>query len=270
MPLRRCLAAPKDLMSRRSLAAGLLAVALAGSLAFWPATTQQAVNYEVKEYRIPLGVKTSEFLLRDYWYRRLSDEITQGVTGEEVRLKTLLAWTREHIRRIPAGWPVVDDHILHIIIRGYGEEEQQADVFTTLSAYAGIPAFWGVVKPGTGGGERLILSFARLDGRWTVWDVARGISFRRADGSLASVLEISSDSRLVESNAGGLQHQGHPYSQYLLRGLPHFFVPPILRAQKQMSWPRLSFEVQRLWDRFLSRWPCYNTDDLDPKVVFGE
>lgn len=180
----------------------------------------------------------------------------------------LLEWTRGHIRRIPPGFPLVDDHILHIIIRGYGEEEQSADVFTCLSSYAGIPAFWGVVTPGAGEQKRLILSFCRVGGQWTVWDVARGIAFRRKDGSLASVSELATDPDLRSFNARRLKHRGRLYADYLSNGLPHFFVPAFTRPEKQMPCPRFLFEVERFCLRLWKGWGRWQEEAFDPKIIF--
>ena len=218
-----------------------------------------------------MGVKISEFLLRDYWYRRLAGEITRGARGDEAKLEALLGWTRDHIRRIPAGWPVMDDHILYIIVRGCGEEDQVADVFTCLSSYSGIPAFWGVVKPGPGSKaeERLVLSFALVQGRWTVWDVARGIVFRRKDGSPASVSELATDREFGSLNVSRLNHQGRPYAEYLSKGLPHFFAPVFSRAQKQMPLPRVFFEAKRFCFRLWNGWSRWQEEAFDPKIIFG-
>ena len=208
--------------------------------------------------------------MRDYWTRRISREITRGLPAEEKRLNVLMAWTQNHIRPIPAGWPVMDDHILYTIIRGTGESEQKADVFTTLSSYAGTPSFWAVVKPGSGTKERLILSFAFIEGRWTVWDVGRGISFRRKDGSLAIVSELSKDPALISFNVGRLRHQGRAYSEYLLKGLPHFFVPEFTRPQKQMPGPRVLFELKRLGIRLRNGWKSEDERKFDPQIVFWD
>lgn len=245
---------------------GLTAIGIAG-LAAWPVTTRQAVDYRVHEITLPLGVKVSEFLLRDYWYRRLAKEIAPAGQPVEERLAKILAWTQANIRPIPPGWPVMDDHIYYTLIRGYGVDEQRADVFTTLSSYAGIPAFWAVVKTEAESPERLILSFAKIEGRWTVWDVDRGISFRMEDGSLASVSDLSAHPEWSRPSGGEIQHQGRPYADFLRLGLPHFFVPPTLRPEKQMRWPRLRFEARRLWAKIRSA-GCYNSQDLDPNVVF--
>lgn len=200
------------------------------------------MNEEVQEFRLPLGVKISEFLIRDYWYRRLAGEITRGIRDPEARLEASLSWTRERIRPIPPGWPVVDDHILYTIVRGYGEEEQTADVFTTLASYAGVPSFWGVVQREQG---RSVLSFCLLNKRWTVWDAARGTAFRNPDGSMTRVSDLSREPGMA--------------------GLAHFFVPRFTRPQKQMPLPRLICEAQRPWMRLI-----HKEEEFDPKIVFRD
>ena len=199
--------------------------ALLGLLA-WPATTRQGVDYHVTEKRLPLIIKGMDFLVRDYEYRRLADEVTRGLGTDESKAEALFQWTREHIRPTPLGWPVVDDHISHIIIRGYGESDQMADVFTTLATYAGIPSFWRTVRDASGR-QIGLFCFVKIDGRWTVWNVAKGIVFRDNENRLISVEELARNS---------------PWER-----LAGFTVPEPLRAQAQMPWPRLRSEIRRGW-----------------------
>src|SRR5260221_61338 len=92
-----------------------------------PVTTKQGVNHEVTEHRLALYVKTFEFLDRDAQYRQLAKDITGDAASDRARLQAVLAWTARRIQPIPQGWPVVDDHILNIVIRGYGATDQRAD-----------------------------------------------------------------------------------------------------------------------------------------------
>lgn len=209
------------------------------------ATTRQGMNYQVSERTLPLYVKAIDFLHRHYAYRHVVDTIVERSASDHARLLAIFEWTRRQIRPTPADWPIVDDHILHIIIRGYGTSDQMADVFTTLLVYAGVPAFWKVVwlpqesKP-------LILSFARVQGRWIVCDVANGFLFKNAQGEFASVEEIVTDPSLVTLTAGTMELRGIPYVKYF----EDFIPPPIpdpLRAQLQMPWPRMAYELRRAW-----------------------
>ena len=69
----------------------------------------------------------------------------------------IFIWTCENIRKQPDGLPVIDDHVWHIIIRGYGEPDQSSDVFTTLCNYAGIRAFYALAS--YAGSKNLTTSF---------------------------------------------------------------------------------------------------------------
>lgn len=203
--------------SRRWLLIGL--VGLAGwALLLMPAPTRQGVDFTVSVHRLPLYLKALGFVDRHYQYHHLARQITAGVSSDRDRALAVFTWTRQHIHPTPPELPVIDDHIWHIIIRGYGEDDQMADVFTTLATYAGVPAFWDVVEVKHRG--RLVLSFAQIDTRWVVFDVAHGTVFADAEGRFFEVEELLA----------------HPES---------FHVPAMLRARKQMPLPRLVFEIKR-------------------------
>lgn len=231
---------------RRKLVVGgvaVLCLLLGGAgLAMAPATTKQGVNFRVSSRAIPLYAKALGFLYRDAQYRLLADEATREAQTDEGRAVAVFEWTRQRIRQTPPGWPIVDDHILDIIVRGYGEDDQMADVFATVATYAGLPAFWRVAKVS---GGRLVLAFARVDGRWTMVDVAHGLMFTGAGGRLADVHALIADPTLVRAVAGALAPEGVAYAQYVAQLHP-FRVPEVLRAAHQMPWPRLLFEVKRL------------------------
>jgi hypothetical protein len=224
----------------------LLRLGLIGSvllIANLPVTTRQGVNHQITEHRLPLYLKTFEFLDRNAQYGQLAGEITRDATSDRARLMAVFAWTARRIQPIPAGWPVVDDHILNIVIRGYGAPDQRADVCATLLTYAGVPAFWEKVKaPGTEDG--VILTFARVDGRWVVMDVANGFVFQTKAGELATAEDLAADRALLPEAAGSLTVGSTPYSRIFTR----LRTPPIprpLRAELQMPWPRLRDEARR-------------------------
>ena len=112
-----------------------------------------------------------------------------------------------------------------------------ADVFCTLVTYAGVPAFWVFVRDAP---ERpvLALSFAKVDGAWRVFDVAQGVVFRDARGRLLDVETLLATPTLLEGPLGV------SYAAYLERLRP-FMVPDPLRAEQQMVWPRLLFEIRK-------------------------
>lgn len=217
-----------------------MAMAAAGLM---PATTKQGVDYLVSTRQIPLYVKAIDFVHRHNQYALLSRQITHGLTTDEQRLEAVLAWTRQHIQPTPEGWPVVDDHILHIIIRGHGMSDQMADVFTTLLTYAGVPAFWAW-RLQADGSPGPVVSFVQVDGRWVVVDVGRRVAFRNARQQLATLPELLAQPQLVQAQLGDQMFSGQAYAAYLQQFDP-LEIPRPLRAQLQMPGVRLWEEAKR-------------------------
>jgi len=232
---------------RRILVKGFALAALGAGLVWGvslPMSTHQGVNFRVSTQQIPFYVKALDFLHRHYQYERLARDITGGLTSDRERVQAVFQWTRTHIQPTPPGWTVVDDHILNIIIRGHGLSDQMADVFTTLSTYAGVPAFWYMLhSPDTG--ASLILSFAHVDGRWMPCDVQQGIVFADPTGRWADVTELLTHPALLQEVAAAAAPDGTPYWRFFEQLRP-FTVPQPLRAQQQMPWPRLWSSVRQV------------------------
>lgn len=222
-------------------------LALSGGMflvATMPVATRQGINYEVSTHRVPLYVKTFDFFYRSAHYQILADETTDGASTQHERVLAIFDWTQRNVRDTPEAWTVVDDHILNIIIRGHGTADQQADVFTTLCTYAGIPAFWTKVEPKrlpTG----LILSFASVDGRWVVFDVANQVMFRNDRGELATADDLRGRSDLIPPAVRELKVQDTRYYRFF-EDLRPPLVPSPLRAELQMPWRRLRHELERV------------------------
>lgn len=207
-----------------------------------PVTTRQGVDFVVSAHRLPLYVKALDFVDRDVNSAALARKITAGKTTDEARALTVFEWTRANIRDVPPGFPIVDDHVWNIIIRGYGLADQKADVFTTLATYGGVRAYWIWLDHD---GERLPVSFALIEGRWRVVDVEHGFVFRNRQGELATLDELGAEPSLVRALAGSRIYHGRPYASYFA-SLATPSAPDVLRAEKQMLWPRALFEAKRL------------------------
>lgn len=206
--------------------------------------TLQGVNYQVSARTVPVYVKAIDFVHRHYQYRLLASEIAGAQSSDTDRVLAVFEWTRRNIRPTPEGWPVVDDHIANIIIRGHGVNDQIADVFATLSTYAGIPAFWKKVRPRHG--EGTIFTFARVDDKWVPFDAWNGIVFRNRRGELASVEELISDPALIGEATEHVAIAGVNYTAVISREtLSPFVVPRRLRADMQKPWPRVVYETRR-------------------------
>ena len=118
-------------MSRRAwiVAAGIGMTVIA--TANWPVTTRWGVNYHWTSAKIPLYEKVVNFLSRDRQTRRIAHEIVRGAATDDERLVKIFAWVQEHVQPVPDGFPVVDDHPLNILIRGYGAGDQRTEACMT-------------------------------------------------------------------------------------------------------------------------------------------
>lgn len=220
----------------------LVAVSIAMTVACWPVQRQVAVNFAVETQTLPLWVKTMEFIDRDRGLAELSGRVLDRISGDEARAMAALAWTRANIRPQPPQLPVVDDHIWHIVIRGYGLPDQQADVFTALLAYAGTPAFWTLIGNPP---DEMPLSYARVEGRWAAFDVAEGVVFRNRDGSLATPDELAASAGLVRAASTRVSIDPDRYATYF-SGYRAPEIPDVLRIDLQRPLPRLRYELRRL------------------------
>lgn len=226
----------------------LAAVAAVVAIAMLPTGTRQGINYVVTAQTLPLYAKALAFLDRDVHYRRLAGQVVSGTTTEEAKLGAVLRWTRANIRDTPAGYPVTDDHVWHIIVRGYGQDDQKADVFTTLLTYVGVPAYWIFIGPK----PELVLSFVFVDDRWRAVDVANGILFRARNGQLASAEDLAADPSIA-AKQGPAQYRGIPYARFFERfRAPE--PPDLTHAAMQMPAARAWFELKQLAGRGGRSW----------------
>jgi hypothetical protein len=203
--------------------------------------TKQGVGFVQSTYSLPLYEKAIDFVQRDLSYARLVERIVGDQASAEARALALFDWTRGNIQDVPDGFPVVDDHVSHIIIRGYGQVDQKADVFTTLTTYAGVPGTWGFGEPPS---PALVLSFVWIDGAWRVFDVENEIVFRNRSGALASADELGHDPWVLNSVATNRTYLGKPYASYF-EGYRQPNPGGVLRAELQMLWPRASYRLKR-------------------------
>jgi hypothetical protein len=156
-------------------------------------TYTQGINYEYRTINIPLYLKIIDFYSRHYHYKILTKEIIAGAESDKDKVFRLFNWTDANIRPVPEGFPIVDNHVWDIIVRGYGTDDQLSDVFTTLCNYAKIEAFFTWVKPNMQK-RKIPFSFVMIDRRWYVFDPYRGIYFTDNKGNLADIQTMKSGS----------------------------------------------------------------------------
>ena len=153
-------------------------------------TTLQGVNYKVHAVKLPLYLKLLDFLDRSYNYEVLVKKITSGAASGEDKAIMLLEWTCGNIRDNPKELPVIDDHVWHIIVRGYGVDDQFQDVFTTLCNYANMDSFCCDVYSRVWKGRKS-LSFVKIGRNWTVFDAYNGVYFINKKGRIAGIPDLS-------------------------------------------------------------------------------
>lgn len=160
-------------------------------------TTLQGINYKVHTIRIPLYLKILDFMDRHYNHKQIVKRIIKNETDRQKRVMNIFSWTYHNIKKQPKNLPVIDDHVWHIIVRGYGVRDQSSDVFATLCNYAGADAFFDSFYA-KDKDEKIILSFVRLEDRWYVFDPYNGVYFLNKEGTLADIDAIKENDYRLE------------------------------------------------------------------------
>lgn len=221
----------------------VLAVALV-VVARTPTTSEVYVNFEPRPITEPLYAKVVAFIDRDIQMRQLSLRIVGDASDPVEKADRLLHWTHDNIRPTPTGLPIVDDHPYSIVIRGYGQPDQAADVFANLAAYAGMNG--GLVySKRPNGFNYYVFAVIRINGADRVFDVREGRALRRPDGGLATVDELKADPSILDGLPPPDAAGGVPYS-VLIANLDS---GTIRRPSNQMPLWRIFDEVGRLLHR---------------------
>lgn len=223
-----------------------LMICLSAGLLFvlnMPVTSKQGVNYVVKTIRMPLYIKIIEFLDRDYHYKDLVQRICQGRDSDKEKVLALFEWIHQNIKTdIPQGWPVIDDHAWHVIIRGYGVRDQCSDVFTTLCNYAGADAFFSYAYTADHR-EKIILSFVKIKGKWSIFDPYHACYFKNKNGDIAGIEEIRSPAAWAIESLD--EKPDIDYAVYF-ENLPSVEDVGLSRANIQSPLNRLLFAIKKI------------------------
>ncbi len=213
-------------------------------LARWPVTTRIGVDYQEFTRSVPLYEKAINFLSRDLQTRRFAAEVAQGAAkNDEQKLLKIFLWVTRNIHPTPSGFPVVDDHPLHILIRGYGAKDQRTEAFALLANYAGFPAT--LAKLNSPGATPLVdVAVVRCQKKTLLFDVVRRLYFTDERGQLADIDELANHPEWIARVAHQVVVDGVPYERYLLnlRDLQATFS----RMEAQKPWPRMWQEFRRL------------------------
>lgn len=226
------------------LLSGVILIICIGVFLNKEVTTKQGINYQWHTVKLPLYLKILDFYDRHFNYKDLVKKITKDAKSDEERAMKLFEWTHKNIRESPEDFPIVDDHVWHIIVRGYGVNDQFSDVFTTLCNYAGTSAFYIWVYSDDKKGA-LPLAFVEINDRWFIFYPYRGAYFENRRGELADIEDIkANDWVVVENNDEGPTIN---YAEYF----GNFSMPKehnLTKGSIQSPINRLNFEVKK-WIR---------------------
>jgi hypothetical protein len=204
--------------------------------------TWQGINYEWHTISIPLYLKILDFFDRHYNYKQLVKRITIDARTDQKCVMRIFEWTYKNIKKVPENFPIIDDHVWHIIVRGYGATDQFSDVFTTLCNYARLKAFYGIVYT-KDKKSRIVLSFVRLYKEWTVFDPYNGIYFENKEGNIADIEDIRKN-RYIIKNISDDTKLNFDYKKYL-ENLSTIQDIGLNRANIQSPLRRIIFEVKK-------------------------
>lgn len=156
--------------------------------------TKQAINGKVSAIKLPLYLKILDFMDRHYNYKNLVANILAGTRNENDKAVKIFNWVVSHVQKKPKELPVIDDHPLNILIRGYGMQDQLEDIFTILCTYAGMDSIFKSFKNSSG--DVYYVSLIKINGRWCPLSASGGVYAAR-NGVVVSVDDILLDRKLL-------------------------------------------------------------------------
>ena len=224
------------------LVAGTCAIAVLATVALWPVETRHGVYYEWTSTTIPLYEKAINFVSRDLQVRRVLDDVVGNESDPQRKVVRLFHWVRANVRPTPEGFPVVDDHILNILIRGYGAQDQRTEAFALLSTYAGMPAAY-VLEKGPDGVTDFHLAVVQVEDDLYLFDVVNGIAFQDSTGALVDVERLRASPELLGIGGDVATILCSAYRRVLASEAGTN--PSFERMEMQIPWRRLRIEAAR-------------------------
>lgn len=208
---------------------------------------RQGINYQWHTVKIPLYLKILDLFDRHYNYKQIVKRIINGTNKDEEKVLKIFEWTYENIRKATDDYPIIDDHVLNIIIRGYGVNDQMSDVFTVLCNYAGVDAFftWVYSKDGN---SRIPLSYVQLNNKWHLFDPYIGNYFINRNGEFATINDLKTENWEIKGVSGLNRSISPDYTDYF-NNLQEVVYAGMHRANIQSPFNRLFFEIKSLFSQ---------------------
>lgn len=178
-----------------------VALILIASILNIKVSTKQGIDYNVHAIEMPLYLKIMDFVDRHYNYKNIVANILGSTKNDNAKVVSIFNWVISNMHKTFGELPVIDDHPLNILIRGYGTQDQFEDIFTLLCNYAGQEAFFKLFKNSSGG--VYFISFVKIDGKWCPLSAFGGV-YAIKNGVIASVDDILADQNNLSPFSSGL------------------------------------------------------------------
>lgn len=231
---------------RRLIILGVMAVFISSyGILNMEVSIQQGRDFVVSPVKMSLYMKIIDFWTRYNHHKLLVKNITKDCKSDREILEVLFKWTSTNIRPVPHGFPIFDDHVDNIIIRGYGTDDQSADVFTTLITVAGLKGGIYLTKIFP---EKYVhaVSIVELNNRLLLFDTYYNLYFLNKDGDIASLDEIRDDIDIVKRVANGFKIEDKYEYVRFFQGLKPVNNLGWTKADMQMPLNRLIYISGRL------------------------
>lgn len=198
----------------------------------------QGVNYEIRLVKIPLYLKIIDFFSRHFHYRELAGDLTKGHKDDFDKIFVLFDWSQKNIRRAPEGLPIIDDHVWHVIVRGYGTDDQVHDVFTTLCNYSGLEAFFEWIDS-SDKTRRMPLSFIKINNKWYIFDPYYGVYFEDINNKPVDIKSIKEGNYFLSKKVVEVNYED------FVMNIPDIDKIGLRRANTQSPLNRITLQIKK-------------------------
>lgn len=205
-------------------------------------TTKYGKDYVLYKKQIPLYLKALNFIDRHLEYKQLTGEITVGYKTDNDKVLSIFDWVVKNIKKQPKELPVVDDHQLNIIIRGYGVTDQFEDVFTVLCTYGGFEAFYKRFTNSRK--ESYFISFVRIKNDWYPFSAYSG-TYLLKNNKIYSIKDVILEPSILHIFSDSIENFEADSFLDAIENMP--FKATSMRVKGQSPLGRIMFYIKNIF-----------------------
>jgi len=144
-----------------------------------------------------ISSKLRYYLYKEIGYQYLADKISKGAKSDEEKVLRIFSYIHDNLNAV--GGQVVDKDTWNDLVRGIAWCDQQSWDFATLLSKENISARFVMLKDKEGVSPHTIAEVF-LGGKWIALDPLYGLVFRKDNGNLVTLEEISRDPSILTKN----------------------------------------------------------------------